>query len=96
MSTVIHQILVKNLTKPVKFCWPLTFGPKDNCAVILTSDGVSRPVMETETKSRDSSRDPFVRVLVSKVSGLETLNIAKKSFIKISMIQRFFVCCVCR
>jgi len=35
-------------------------------------------------------------VSVSKVSGLETLNFAKKWFIKISIIQRFFVCCICR
>jgi len=35
-------------------------------------------------------------VSVSKVSGLETLNIAKKWFIKFSIIQRFFVCCICR
>jgi len=51
-----------------------------------------------ETWSR--SRDPFLRVSVSKVSGLdsvlvsnvpglETLNIAKKWFTKISKIQRF-------
>ena len=33
MSTVI-QILVKNSTKPVRFCWPLTFGPIDRCAAI--------------------------------------------------------------
>ena len=38
MSTVIHQILVKkNLTKPVRFWWPLTFGPIDRCAAILIS-----------------------------------------------------------
>jgi len=41
------------------------------------------------------SRHSFLRVLVSKVSDLETLNIAKKWFIKISIIQRFFVCCIC-
>jgi len=35
------------------------------------------------------SRDPFLRVSVSKVSGLETLSIAKKWFIKIYIIQRF-------
>jgi len=35
-------------------------------------------------------------VSVSKVSGLETLNIAKKWLIKISTFQRFFVCCICR
>ena len=40
-------------------------------------------------ESRDSSRDPFLRVSVSKVSGLETLNVAKKWFIKISVIQIF-------
>jgi len=40
-------------------------------------------------ESRDSSRDPFLRVSVSKVSGLETLNIAKKWCSKISIIQRF-------
>jgi len=49
-----------------------------------------------ETWSR--SRDPFLRVSVSKVSGLvsvskvsglETLSIAKKWFIKIYIIQRF-------
>jgi len=33
------------------------------------------------------SRDPFLRVLVSKVSGLEILNIAKKWFINVSIIQ---------
>jgi len=41
----------------------------------------------------NSSRDPFLRVSVSvsvsKVSDLETLNIAKKWFIRICMIQRF-------
>jgi len=55
--------------------------------------------------SRDSSQDPFLRVSVSKVSGvvsvskisgLETLNIAKQWFIQLSMFQRFFVCCICR
>jgi len=55
--------------------------------------------------SLDSSRDTFLRVLVSKVSGLvsvskvsglETLNIVKKWFIKISTIQIFFACCFCR
>jgi len=34
------------------------------------------------------------RDLVSKVSGLEALNIAKKWFIEIYIIQRFFVCCI--
>jgi len=56
--------------------------------------------LETWSRSRDSSRDPFLRVSVSKVSdlvfvsvskvsGLETLNSAKKWFIKISKIQIF-------
>ena len=45
--------------------------------------------LETWSRSRDSSRDPFLRVLVSKVLGLETLNIAKKWFIKIYIIQIF-------
>jgi len=40
-----------------------------------------------ETWSR--SRDAFLRVSVSKVSGLETLNIAKKWFGKIFIIQQF-------
>jgi len=31
------RILVKNSTKPVRFCWPLTFGPIDRCAAILPS-----------------------------------------------------------
>ena len=35
-------------------------------------------------------------VWVSKDSGFETLNIAKKWFFKISAIHRFFVCCICR
>jgi len=39
---------------------------------------------------------PFLRVSVSKVSGLETLNIAKNWFIKISIIKRFFVYCIFR
>ena len=43
--------------------------------------------MSLETWSR--SRDPFLRVSDSNVSGLETLNIAKKWFIKIPIIQRF-------
>jgi len=52
------------------------------------------------SRSRDSSQCSFLRVSVtkvsslvsvSKVSGLETLNIAKKSFIKNSTIQRFFL-----
>ena len=42
---------------------------------------MSEPVME--------SRDPYLRVLVSKATGLETLNVAKKQFSKISKIQRF-------
>jgi len=49
-------------------------------------------------ESRDSSRDPFLRVSVSKVSGLvsvskaarlETLNVAKKWFSKVPIIKRF-------
>jgi len=48
-------------------------------------------------RSRDESRDPFLQVSVSKVSGLvsvsksaglETLNIAKKWYSKISIIQQ--------
>jgi len=52
--------------------------------------------------SRDSSRDPFLRVLASvskvsghvsvcvlKASGVKTLNIVKTLFYKISIIQRF-------
>jgi len=27
----------KNSTKPVRFCWPLTFGPIDRCTAILAS-----------------------------------------------------------
>ena len=34
------------------------------------------------------SRDPFLRVSVSQVSGLETLNIAKKWLSEISIIQQ--------
>ena len=45
--------------------------------------------LETWSRSRDSSRDPFLRVSVSEVSGLKTLNIAMKCFIKISILQRF-------
>jgi len=47
--------------------------------------------LETWSQSRDSCRDKFLRVLVSvsKVSGLDTLHIAKKWFIKIFIIQRF-------
>ena len=45
---------------------------------------------------RDSFRNSFLRVSVSKVSGLETLNIAKKWFIKIFTIQLFFICCIFR
>jgi len=52
--------------------------------------------LDTWSRSRDSSQYPFLRVSVSKVSGHETLNIAKKWFIKISKIQRFFVCCIFR
>jgi len=51
-------------------------------------------------ESRDESRGPFLRVSVSKasglvsvsvsrVSGLETLNIAKKWFLKIPITQIF-------
>jgi len=55
-------------------------------------------------ESRDELRPIFASLVsnvsglvsVSKVSGLETLNIAKKWFIKISVIQRFFVCSICR
>jgi len=36
-SCVIHQILLKNSTKLVRFCWPLTFGPIDRCAAISAS-----------------------------------------------------------
>jgi len=66
----------------------------NNC-VVISSDGVSRLV---------SSQDPFLQVLVSnvsglvsvsKASGLKTLNIRKKWFIKISIIQRYFVCFIC-
>jgi len=42
--------------------------------------------LETCSRSRDSSRDPILRVSVSKVSGLATLNIAKKWLIEISKI----------
>jgi len=35
------------------------------------------------------SRDPFLRVSVSKVSGLETVNIPKKWFTKISKFHQF-------
>jgi len=45
--------------------------------------------LETWSRSRDLSRDPFLRVSVSKVSGLETLNIAKIWFINIYIIQIF-------
>jgi len=27
----------KKTTKPVRFCWPLSFGPIDRCAAILAS-----------------------------------------------------------
>jgi len=39
ISSVIHQIAYcyKRSTKPVRFCWPLTFGPIDRCPVILAS-----------------------------------------------------------
>ena len=58
-------------------------------------------------ESRDSSRDPFLRVSFSiskvsgltsvpEVSGLETFNISKKWLIKISLIQRYLVCCIFR
>jgi len=55
--------------------------------------------------SRDVSRDPFLRVSVSKVSrlisvsktaGVETFHIGRKWHRKIYIIQRFFVCCICR
>jgi len=42
------------------------------------------------------SRDSFLRVLVSKVSGLMTLNIIKKWLSKTSIIQRVFACCIFR
>jgi len=67
--------------------------------------------LETETKSRDSItaslslgletpklQDSFLRVSVSKVSGLISVTKVtglKKWFDKIS-IQRFFICCICR
>jgi len=56
-----------------------------------------------ETWSRP--RDPILRVPVSKVSGLvsvskaaglETLNIARKWYSKISTVQWFIVYCICR
>ena len=58
-------------------------------------------------ESRDSSRDPFFARLGLGLEGFKSrlgledfrygdLNIAKKWFIKISMIQRFFACCICR
>jgi len=56
-------------------------------------------------ESWDASRDPFLQVSVSKVSGLisvskttglETLNVAKKWYSKISIIRQIFVCCICR
>jgi len=34
-------------------------------------------------------RDPFLRVSVSKTTGLETLNVVKKWHSKIYIIQRF-------
>jgi len=40
-------------------------------------------------ESRDSSRDPFLRVSVSKAARLETLNVAKKWFSKVPIIKRF-------
>jgi len=57
----------------------------------------SRDLVLVSDESRDSSRDPFLRVSISKVSdlisvskatGLETLNIAKIWYSKISIIQQ--------
>ena len=60
--------------------------------------GVNSHQWWSPEKSRDSSRDTFLRVSVSvsKVLGLEILNATKKWFIKICIIQWLFVCCVCR
>jgi len=54
--------------------------------------------LETWSRSRDLVLRVSVvsgLVSVSKVSGLEILNNANKCFIKISIIQRCLVCCIC-
>jgi len=51
------------------------------------------PVMKYRDLVSVSNVSGLVSVL--EVLGLETSNIAKKWFIKISIIQRFF-CCICR
>jgi len=48
------------------------------------------------TSDGDLCRGPFLQFSILKATGLETLNIAKKWFSKISIIQHFFVCCICR
>jgi len=75
------------------------------------SDGVSRLGLGLETRleklkhfslhgtSRLVSRTIFVGLSLEDFRsrlGLETLNVAKKWLIKISIIQRLFLCCICR
>jgi len=95
------SLIVNHLTSNQKFCLP-DRHQKINCQNLFFYSEQWWS-LETWSRSRDSSRDPFLRVSVSKFSGLdsvskatslETLNIAKKLFSKISTIQRFFVCCI--
>jgi len=44
-----------------------------------------RSLVGLSANDEDSSKDSFLQVSVAKVSGLETLKVAKKWFIKISI-----------
>jgi len=61
--------------------------------------------LQTWSRPRDESRDPFLLVSVPKVSGLDSVSIAtgldtfiiaNKWYSKIYIIQLLFVCCICR
>jgi len=54
----------------------------------------SRPIFASLGLGLERFRSRLVSV--SKAAGLETLNIAKKWYSEISIIQQFFVGCICR
>jgi len=74
----------------LRLCSAIVHFIRNNC-IYFVCYGCSAhaPIALVTSESRDSSRDPFLLVSVSKVSGLETSNIAKKRFIKIFIIQIF-------
>jgi len=52
--------------------------------------------LQTWSRSRDESRDLFLRVLVTSLFVLRLLILQKKWLSKTSIIQQVFVCCICR